>query len=81
MATKSPSLTTEQRISAAAARDAQYHTERNAAEKKRSNKIDRLRALRLAKEAADAEAAKIAAAEKPAKAKRTKAAAPKGPTA
>jgi hypothetical protein len=68
MATKPPSIT-EQKVFAAAARDAQYHSERNAAEKKRSSKIDRLKALRLAKEATDAEAAKIAAAEKKAQAK------------
>lgn len=74
MATKSPSIS-EQKVFAAAARDAQFQTERLAAEKKRSNKVDRLRALRLAKEASDAEAAKAAAPEKSAKpkAKRAKA--------
>lgn len=59
MPTKSPSIT-EQKIFAAASRDAQFISERHAAEKKRSNKVDRLRALRLAKEAADAETAKAA---------------------
>lgn len=69
---KTPKQTAEEKFAKAKSRDDAVLKERQVAEQKRDAKVERLRGLRLAKEAADREAAAQAKAEKPARKHRKK---------
>ena len=77
--TKPVKQTAAEKYAALTAREAEAAKERQADERRRSSKIDKLRALRLAKEETDRAAAAVKAAEKaaaaPKKARRAKTAA------
>jgi len=64
---KTPKQTAEEKFAQARSRDDAALKERQQAEHKRDAKVERLRALRLAKEAADREAEAQAKADKPAR--------------
>jgi len=63
--TKPVKQTAAEKFAALTAREAEAAKERQADERRRSGKIDRLRALRLAKEADERVAAEAAAPKKP----------------
>ena len=65
---KSARTNAEEQFAKIRLREKEALKERETAERTRSEKVDRLRALRLAKEAADRDAAVLAASQKTAKA-------------